>query len=327
MKRIFYLIALLAAFEGVGQKKRLIDLYDEWLFTIGDREEFADPNYNDRNWEKIQVPSPWENEGFANYNGYAWYRYHFNGKDLKGFNNLVIRLGYIDDVHEAYLNGQLIGFKGSFPPDFYTAYDARNEYAIPNELINASGDNVIAIKVYDITKEGGLIKGDFGIYFEPKIPEDFLSLEGVWKFTTKARSNWESPEMNDADWENIVVPSFWKSKHIRNSRGFAWYRKSFELPNHLKGKDLYLILGVIDDFDYTYINGEIIGRTKDFLPFGESGSWQELRIYRIPKERLNQTGQNVIAVQVENLGLDAGIYQGPVGLVNKLQSKENYKKR
>ena len=73
------------------------------------------------------------------YYGYAWYRFTFDGVDLKGFTNLIINLGYIDDVHEAYLNETLISFKGSFPPDYYTTYDALNEYPLPEHIINREG--------------------------------------------------------------------------------------------------------------------------------------------------------------------------------------------
>lgn len=327
MKKLLTILALFVVTLSVAQKKKILSLAGEWKFTIGDREEFAQMGYDDRNWESIKVPAPWENEGFANYNGYAWYRIHFDGSDLKGFKNLIINLGYIDDVHEAYLNGKLLGFKGSFPPNFYTTYDALNEYALPESMLNRDGDNVIAIKVYDLVHDGGIVSGrNIGIWFEPRMPDDFLSLEGVWKFTTKRKSNWEDPRMNDEDWDNIVVPSYLKSKYIKNSRGFSFYRKEFYLPENLKGKDLYLILGMIDDFDYTYLNGEIIGRTKDFLPFGESNSWQELRIYKIPKEKLNQDGPNIIAVQVEDIGIDAGIYKGPIGIASQILSKNLYKR-
>lgn len=327
MRRLLTILSLLFTTFTFAQTKKVLDLRGDWKFTIGDREEFMQADYDDSSWEEIYVPSPWENEGFANYNGYAWYRYEFDGKDLKGFQNLFINLGYIDDVHEAYLNGRLLGFKGSFPPNYYTTYDALNSYALPESMINRNGRNVLAVKVYDLVKDGGIVKGqDIGIWFEPRMPNNFLNLEGVWKFTTKRGVSWEKVELDDSDWENIVVPSYIKSKYIKRSDGYVWYRKEFTLPEHLRGMDLYLVMGMIDDFDYTYLNGEIVGRTKDFLPFGESNSWQELRIYKIPKEKINQTGVNVIAVQVEDIGIDAGIYEGPIGIAAEVFSKIKYRK-
>ncbi|MFK7954424.1 MAG: beta galactosidase jelly roll domain-containing protein [Ekhidna sp.] len=325
MKFIGLFIGIIISSVGFAQKSKVIDLEQEWKFTIGDREEYSSTNYDDSSWESIYVPAKWEDQGFLNYNGYAWYRISFDGSELEEYKNLLLSLGYIDDVNETYFNGEKIGFKGSFPPDYYTAYDAYNEYQIPDRLINREGKNTIAVKVYDLTLGGGICGGEIAIYFEPKMPNDFFSLEGVWKFSTTRKRNWEEKYYNDEDWDDIVVPSFWRSKHIRNSNGLGWYRTEFVLPENLKDKDLYLVLGQIDDFDYTYINGEIVGRTKDNLSFGLSTSYNEFRIYKISKEKLNQTGSNVIAVQVEDIGGEAGIYDGPVGLATKILSKNSFK--
>lgn len=316
MKQSFLIIFfLLNGTFGWSQKLQAIDLRGQWRFTIGDRSEYADVDFDDSNWETILVPNRWEYEGFANYNGYAWYRYHFDGYDLTGKENLTLNLGYIDDVHEVYLNGELLGFKGSFPPNYYTAYDALNEYPIPESIISRKGKNVLAVKVYDLTQDGGIVKGrNIGIWYSPTA-ELSLNLEGIWKFTTRKNNDWYETSNDDSKWGNILVPSFWKSKHIKwTSRSKAYYRKEFYLTDELKGKDLLLYLGKIDDFDRTYINGKLIGITNDGKPFGQSESYSKYRIYRISRHDLNQNGFNVLAIEVEDIGIDAGIYQGPIGL-------------
>ena len=53
---------------------RLVNLRGGWKFTIGDDMNWADPNYNEKGWDIIRVPSSWEDEGYNGYNGYAWYR-------------------------------------------------------------------------------------------------------------------------------------------------------------------------------------------------------------------------------------------------------------
>ena len=184
---------LLVPILSFSQKVFELDISGQWKFTIGDREEYAAIDYDDENWEYLEVPSPWEAEGFSNYNGYAWYRFTFDGSDLKHTKNLLLNLGYIDDVHEAYLNNELLGFKGSFPPRYYTAYDALNEYHIPSNLINENGKNVIAVRVYDLTLDGGIVKGnDIGIWYQTQT-EDFQNLAGVWEFTKKEPYNWSEP--------------------------------------------------------------------------------------------------------------------------------------
>jgi sialate O-acetylesterase len=333
MKNLISTIALFTCFHGFTQTEKILDLQTDWKFTIGDREEYADVNYDDRTWENVRVPSAWEDEGFLSYNGFAWYRYSFDGSKLNELGNLTLNLGYIDDVNETYFNGELIGFKGSFPPKFYTAYDALVEYQIPEELIRRDGKNTIAIKVYDVHLAGGIVRGDVGIYFEPKFPDDYFTLEGIWKFSARERQNWKEPDFDDEEWYNIVVPSYWRNIRLNwwDSFGlltrFAYYRKEFELPSRLKNEELYLMLGLIDDFDKTYLNGELIGRTKDHMRFGESKSYQEYRIYKMPSDLINQNGRNVISVEVEDIGRDAGIYEGPVGIVTEEDLAKAYKGR
>ena len=148
-----------------------------------------------------------------------------------------------------------------------------------------------------------------------------MNLEGVWKFRTDYVENWEELD-DDSEWDNILVPSFWRSKHIKWGRQInstAWYRKEFYLSEELKGKDLQVFLGKIDDFDFVYLNGKLIGSTKDNRRLGLSTSYREFRIYEISSEDINQDGLNVIAIKVEDIGGDAGIYEGPIGISAQLE--------
>ena len=47
-----------------GEIRRIIDLNRDWKFEIGDNPEWINPLFNDDQWEKILVPSTWEEEGF-----------------------------------------------------------------------------------------------------------------------------------------------------------------------------------------------------------------------------------------------------------------------
>jgi sialate O-acetylesterase len=82
----------------------------------------------------------------------------------------------------------------------------------------------------------------------------------------------------------------------------------------VKDVDLILLLGRIDDFDKTYLNGKLIGQTKDGRPYGDSHSFEELRAYKIPTGLLKTSGVNTIEVFVEDMGNIGGIYEGPVGI-------------
>lgn len=297
---------------------RVIDLEKKWKFQIGTNDRWADPKHDDRSWVEIKVPGDWENDGFHGYDGFAWYRVHFDGRNLRPNEAHYLVLGFIDDVDETFLNGTLVGKTGGFPPRFRTGYDSNREYFISNELINFKGDNVIAVKVYDEYKNGGIVSGKPGIYVSGGSEQLLQNLYGPWKFNKTNKRAYSEADWDDEDWDVILVPSYWDNQGYRSLDGVAWYRKTFQLNFDLQeNENYYLTLGRIDDFDITYLNGQKIGETDDGLDFGHSRSYETVRIYPIPRGLLNQKGKNTIAIRVVDIGLEGGIYTGPVGIVSE----------
>src|SRR3990172_70820 len=160
------IIALLAGFSlGRSQApdlRRLLDLSGNWTFEIGDNSRWSKPDHDDSKWDRVYVPAPWEEEGYPGYDGYAWYRKHFRVDGDFRDRSLYLRLGYIDDVSEVFLNGQMIGYTGLFPPDFLTGYAVALECHIPKDYLRYDSDNVIAVRVYDYHQAGGITHGDVG---------------------------------------------------------------------------------------------------------------------------------------------------------------------
>ncbi len=326
---LFYMLVL--GFEAQAQREhdRLIDLRGYWKFNIGDNLEWADPHFNDERWDDIFVPSAWENEGFHGYDGYAWYRVGF-GLDLSEnrANELYLDLGYIDDVDEVYVNGKLIGLTGTFPPRFYTAYNSRRFYYIPNDVLNLNGINTLAVRVYDTVLDGGILSGRVGIYSKRDPAGNSMILAGLWKFRIDRDRDWTDPDYDDTDWEDVIVPGFWRGMKKFRMRDFATYRKTFRLPSYLQDvEDLVIVLGKIDDFDKVYLNGHLIGFTNDGRPFGASNSYTATRVYGLDEKYLNRYGDNVITVEVEDMGGDAGIYEGPIGISTMDDFREFIRKR
>ena len=308
LKIVVTIVLMLISTWAPGQRK-YVDLGGMWKFSIGDKVTWRDPDFDDTQWEEIFVPGPWEEQGFHGYDGYAWYRTTFDGRDLPKNTSLFLKLGYIDDADEVFLNGQMIGFSGSFPPKFNTAYRALRNYEIPPDVINFNGKNTLAVRVFDVTNEGGIIKERPGIYGRDDNAAIQINLEGIWQFQT-------GKKIDDDRWENVMVPIPWESQGHRKYDGIAWYSRSFEMPDDLYGEDLVLIGGKIDDFDAIYINGQKIGETNDHRPFGSSRSFDVLRVYTIPSNVLWR-GKNTITVMVEDIGNIGGIYEGPVGITTR----------
>lgn len=309
---LFVVLFFLTCSHALSQA---VSLTGAWKFHIGDKPDWSAPTFNDAEWETIYAPSAWEDEGFNGYDGFAWYRKKFDGRQLNAGETYFLNLGFIDDADEVFFNGELIGLSGSMPPKFKTAYNSERKYTIPAELINFKGDNVIAIRVFDTTISGGIVDGRLGVYRAPK-SRMVVDLAGLWQFAT----TWfATPIKNEDDWKKIIVPSPWEHQGYNKYDGYAWYKKTFTLPDAVvtnTEEDYLLLLGRIDDFDKTYLNGKLIGTTNDGRRYGQSGSYSQLRAYTIPHNLLKK-GINTIEVLVEDMGNAGGIYEGPIGIATR----------
>lgn len=300
--------------------RKIASLSGNWKFSIGDDSKWVSPSYDDSGWDQITVPGDWENQGYNDYNGYAWYRKSFSIKEIPSNTTLYLLLGRIDDVDVVYLNGREIGKSGKFPPEFKTAYDRERKYSIPTDLLKPDAENVISVKVYDSYLSGGITDGRIGIYIDADNELLDLNLSGKWKFHTGNDKSWKSPEINDEDWKTINVPSAWENEGYEDYDGYAWYRLEFNIPPNFITGDLFLSLGKIDDLDDVYLNGEYVGNVYDLKKntFSRGSGWEynTPRIYKIHDDLLKRNGTNTISVRVyDEQGL-GGIYEGPVGIMS-----------
>jgi cephalosporin-C deacetylase len=152
-------------------------------------------------------------------------------------------------------------------------------------------------------------------------------LPSEWKFKTGDNSEWSSPAFNDSDWGTITPGIVWEQQGFPSYDGYAWYRATFVIPSKFK-KDaesyggLSLQLGRIDDVDFTWFNGDLIGKTGE-LPPNFITKWDELRVYSIPASKVNWDKPNTLAVRVYDGNGNGGIYSDPIqlsvlGLIDKI---------
>ncbi len=324
------LLTLLCKLSLAGNEDMymLQDLSGSWKFTIGDQMQWASPTYNDSDWEMLKVPGAWESQGFNGYNGYAWYRRTFSCQ-IPHNADLFLVMGYIDDIDEVYVNGVLVGFSGSFPPAYQTAYKAFRVYPVPRSLLRKDGKNLIATRVYDCLISGGIVSGPIGLYAKKEAMPLEVNLAGPWDFRLGDDPPWKDDDADLQSWNRIMVPGNWESAGYHDYNGYAWYRKSFRLTMDQTSKDMILMLGKIDDVDQVFINGRIIGATglEDYGPIrkNDSESYRKLRAYRIPAYSLKPNETHVISVRVYDWTVDGGIYEGRIGLVPHSIFKQFFK--
>jgi beta-galactosidase len=137
---------------------------------------------------------------------------------------------------------------------------------------------------------------------------EFHVVKGEWKFKEGDDIIWKSTELNDGSWQIVELPSTWeKHSNYTADNVFGWYRRELTVPEDLKGKDIYLNLGKIDDADETYFNGIKIGGLGSFPPHYVS-AWDIMRNYKVPHELIHYGGKNIIAVRVFDGVQGGGIY-------------------
>lgn len=141
----------------------------EARFKTGDNKNFSSRSFDDSKWQTLKTGEVWDEQGYKDYDGFAWYRIHVNiPLSLKNASywkdSLRINLAKIDDADEVYLNGKLIGKNGNFPndPGGYTSkWNESREFHIGanDSLIHWDAENIIAVKVYDGGGLGGIYGG------------------------------------------------------------------------------------------------------------------------------------------------------------------------
>jgi hypothetical protein len=302
--------------------KQVINLSGVWKFSVGDNHVWADTGFNDDSWERIEVPSSWENQGFHGYDGYAWYRNTFSIPGRYKNEVVYLFLGFVDDVDQVFINGKQIGSTGSFPPHYESAYDVNRRYPVPPSVINYNAQNTIAVRVYDDELEGGILRGNIGFYVPEFSMDNGINLVGNWKFKPGDSPDWKNVNYNDRDWADLIVPGYWENQGFPDYDGLAWYRKKVFVPKKYKNDDLILVMGKIDDIDEVYINGKLVGSTGNFETRDLGDNYLKLRGYYLSRDDFKYGENNLIAVRVYDGFKQGGIYEGPVTIVPQKEYTE-----
>ncbi|EAQ48859.1 sugar-binding domain-containing protein [Leeuwenhoekiella blandensis] len=123
-----------------------------------------------------------------------------------------------------------------------------------------------------------------------------------WKFSLSADEKAIDPNFDDSGWEDLVLPHDWSVQfplaqenpsagaggYFKN--GLGWYRKTFQVPEELENKKIYIHFGGV------YMNAEVFvnGRSVGIQPYGYSPFYFDISEY------LKFGEQNVITVKVDN---------------------------
>ena len=104
---------------------------------------------------------------------------------------------------------------------------------------------------------------------------------------------WYATDYNDTNWQTTdLLATGWASDGLNPRNGSHWFRKEFEVPSSLVGKEAVLRMGCIVDADSIFVNGTFVGSVSYQYP---------PRIYPIPANLLRE-GRNQITVRLISYG-------------------------
>jgi hypothetical protein len=158
MKRYFAVIGLLFSLKSFSQS---IEISKGWQMNIGDSSEWAATSYNDSHWKTINNISPFERNGFPDFQNFGWMRKKVvltsgmkAAADKAGY--FYLSLGKIYDADQVYFNGNLAGQSGGIPPAENIVVRDRRIYKIAAKDILWNKENLIAVRVFANFHNGGL---------------------------------------------------------------------------------------------------------------------------------------------------------------------------
>ncbi len=139
-----------SAFTADGLGKGFVAIEGPWQFHLGDDPHWADPYYDDSQWERISPESTWGAQTHPSYTGLAWYRCYLEIRHpADGQFSPALLMPYVDDAYELYWNGKLIGQLGSLPPQAVW-YSAQSVFALPGPSSGEGNEEagLLAIRVW-----------------------------------------------------------------------------------------------------------------------------------------------------------------------------------
>jgi hypothetical protein len=134
----------------VAGVRTIARLEGQWRFHTGDDPAWADPGFNDSNWQTINLNQSLAEQGIDTYTGYAWYRLRISPQQFaelaaEGQKFAILVTGNSVGQLAAYVNGYESGHTRGMT-------DSPSEYQSPPFVVQipgaGSGPTVIAIRTW-----------------------------------------------------------------------------------------------------------------------------------------------------------------------------------
>ena len=153
-----FIFALLLTVSCVkNNSPKTIDLATNWKFApdekdVGMNEKWYALDFDESKWATLNAGLRWEDQGYPNLDGYAWYRKTVNiPAEWKG-KDVWVKFGAVNDAYELFINGEQVSSFGAANISFA----AKPSFTKVTGKIKYGEENLIALKVNDWGNSGGI---------------------------------------------------------------------------------------------------------------------------------------------------------------------------
>lgn len=154
-----------AADQAVALGASVVPLNGPWKFHTGDDPRWADPSFDDSDWESVDLtPAPgahdgdvglmgyvpgWIARGHPNYWGYAWYRIRISVTAPRDYRLALVGPLLVDEAYQVFLDGRELGASSPFSGPAPTVYAVQPSlFPLPPLHARGGSSALLAFRVW-----------------------------------------------------------------------------------------------------------------------------------------------------------------------------------
>lgn len=177
--------------------------------------KWFEPRYKPLNWNPINIPGYWEDQGIRDLDGVVWYRREIVVPASMIGIKAIVKLGRIVDADELYINGVSVGSTGYQYP--------QRVYNVPVGVLK-SGKNMFVVRVTNQFGKGGFVTDK--PYFL-LAANDTVDLKGEWRYKVGEvyqRNKFSKQGISVQDQPTALYNAMIAPLTNFAVRGFLWYQ-------------------------------------------------------------------------------------------------------
>ncbi len=154
-----------------------------------------------------------------------------------------------------------------------------------------------------------------------KAPET-IDISQEWRFSPDSdnrgmTNNWQEIDFDDSGWITLNAGTRWEEQGFPELDGYAWYRKTVNIPAEWKGKDVWVKFGAVNDAYELFIYGEQVSSFGAAnITFAAKPSFTKVT------GKIRYGEENLITLKVNDWGNSGGIWRLPAIITT--DKKETY---